>query len=63
MKLEIVKESKFAEEKPWYVLYVDGHYFKGGFYLPDIEALYEEAKKYDGDITKTIREVLKSEEI
>jgi hypothetical protein len=63
MKLEIVKESKFAEEKPWYILYADGNYLRGSHNLTAIEELYEEAKKYKGNITETIKEILKSEEI
>ena len=63
MKLEIVKESKFAEDKPWYILYIDKVYIRGSHDLRIIEALYEEAKNYPGNPTETLQETLKSEEI
>lgn len=63
MTIKIVKESKFGEEKSWYVLYADDHYLRGSHDLGTIESLYEEAKKYKGNITETLRETVKSEEI
>ena len=63
MKLEIVKESKFGEDKPWYILYIDDTYVRGSYDINMIEALYEDAKKFKGNPAKTIKEILKSEEI
>ena len=63
MKLEIVKESKFGEEKSWYVLYIDGVYIRGSYDIRIVEDLYEDAKNYQGNLTETKRETIKSEEI
>jgi len=63
MKLEIVKESKFAEPKSWYILYIDGVYIRGSHDINMIQDLYEEAKNYPGNPTETLKETLKSEEI
>jgi hypothetical protein len=63
MTLKIVKESKFAEDKSWYVLYIDDTYIRGSHDLRLIEELYEDAKNYPGNPTETVREILKSEEI
>jgi hypothetical protein len=63
MKIEIVKESKFGEEKSWYILYIDEVYIRGSHNLAVIEELYEDAKNYSGNPTETLRETLKSEEI
>lgn len=63
MKLEIVKETKFGEEKSWYVLYIDGTYIRGSHDIKTIQSLYEDAKNYQGNPTETQRETVKSEEI
>ena len=63
MKLEIVKESKFGEEKSWYILYIDEVYIRGSHNLTLIEELYEDAKNYPGNPAEIVKETLKSEEI
>jgi hypothetical protein len=63
MKLEIIKETKFAQDTAWYSLYLDGSYVKGSYDLAIIKNLYDKAKEIGGDLSWTTKEVLISEEI
>jgi hypothetical protein len=63
MKLEIIKETKFAEDNAWYSLYLDGSYIRGSTDLALIKRLYDKAKELKGDLKYVAQEVLVSEEI
>ena len=61
MKIELVEEIKYDGE-PWYVVRIDGAYFKGTFNKLNAEKHYNDIIN-DPDIIKTKVNILKSEEI
>lgn len=62
MKLEIIKEQKFGEN-PWYGVYVDDEYVKGGFILKNVEEIFETIKADPKNFKLNTKEIFKSEEI
>jgi len=61
MKIELVEETKYNGE-PWYIIRIDGSYFKGTGNKIVAEAMYNEIIN-DPEIIKTKVNILKSEEI
>ena len=60
MKVELIKEEK-PFNKPWFEIIVDGMYITGGYDEAEVKEKYE--KLLRERTAKTIRTVLKSEEI
>ena len=62
MKLELEKEPKTKEGKPWYRITLDDKYIDGSFDFESIKDLYERIKA-DPNMLNSERETLLSEEI
>ena len=61
MKIELIKEEQYGKE-PWYEILIDGDFYIGSLLKTKIEKDYETILA-NPEITKIVREVVRSEEI